>query len=77
MEDSDGLILAIFLIIVVVALFIGAKTFLSKAVGTMPTNSIDSTDTLRNQRERMRSVKEQHDRMMQMQQQRIRDAKRY
>lgn len=77
MEDTDGLILAVFLIIVVVALFIGAKTFLSKTVGTMPSNSINSSQTLRSQRERMRSIKEQHDRTMQMQQQRIRDARRY
>jgi hypothetical protein len=76
MKDFDGIILVIFGIFIICVLFIGAKTFLAKTLSTMPSNSVDSSKMVRDQKERMRSIQEQQRRHMDMQRQRIRDGSR-
>jgi hypothetical protein len=72
----NGMILTALGLVVAISLFLGFATLAKKAFNTQPHSTVDSTQTLSDQKRRMETIQRQQEDLMRQQKQRIKDLQR-
>ncbi|MBF0385082.1 MAG: hypothetical protein HQL27_04340 [Candidatus Omnitrophica bacterium] len=76
MKDNDGLILIVVIVIASYVLFSGIKTLVKKSFSLQPKKKDETSYSIRNQKDRMEEIKDQHQRFRKQQEDKMRAFRR-